>query len=228
MVRSSPLFLIGMLALLLNSCAGGGDSTASPSPSPTGSPAPTAAAPAPAPAPAKAAEPLVAQKPRAVTSDLIAPTNPDERVKQVKLKGSQKGLSSDPFQSIGPGADIAPPPLPKPVAATPAPPTPGKGTTAPNPSLVKLPTLPQLPQPELARAVQVSGVVQVGSIARAIVKAPDEPAIRYVSVGQRLSNGQILVKRIEMAQGSEPVVILEQFGVEVVKTIEKPGDKKTG
>jgi hypothetical protein len=68
----------------------------------------------------------------------------------------------------------------------------------------------------MARAVKVMGVIQIGNTAHAIVQAPNEPTSRYVRVGQRLSNGEVLVKRIEMNRGAEePVVVLEQFGIEV-------------
>ncbi|MEM6751737.1 MAG: hypothetical protein AAF630_01925 [Cyanobacteria bacterium P01_C01_bin.38] len=78
--------------------------------------------------------------------------------------------------------------------------------------------LPPPPQPKLAQAVLVSGVVQVGSLSQAIIKVPSEPTSRYVQPGQRLSNG-LLVKRIEMNEGSEPVVILEQYGIEVARMV---------
>ncbi|NJM57625.1 MAG: hypothetical protein HC857_09585 [Synechococcales cyanobacterium RU_4_20] len=78
-----------------------------------------------------------------------------------------------------------------------------------------------IPDPALARAVEVTGVIQIGSTYQAIVKAADEPTSRYVSVGQRLSNGRVLVKRIE-SNGSEPVVILEEGGVEVVRAVGAP------
>lgn len=76
------------------------------------------------------------------------------------------------------------------------------------------PAPPPPPQPTLARAVRVMGVVQVGNMPYAIVQAPNEPTSRYVRPGQRLSNGEILVRRIEM-NGPEPIVVLEQVGVEV-------------
>jgi hypothetical protein len=63
----------------------------------------------------------------------------------------------------------------------------------------------------------------VGNEPQAIVKAPNEVTSRYVKVGQRLSNGQVLVKRIEMGEGSEPIVVLEENGVEVSKLVgERP------
>lgn len=84
---------------------------------------------------------------------------------------------------------------------------------APQPS--GIPTLPPIPQPTLARQVEVTGVVKVGNTVQAIVKAPNEPTTRYVGVGQMLSNGRILVKRIEINAGSEPIVVLEENGIEV-------------
>jgi hypothetical protein len=82
--------------------------------------------------------------------------------------------------------------------------------------------LPVARQPETARAVIVSGVILIGKVPQAIVKVPDEPTSRYVKPGQRLVNG-VLVKRIEMSQGANPTVILEQYGIEVAKQVgEKP------
>ncbi|WP_017314483.1 hypothetical protein [Mastigocladopsis repens] len=78
--------------------------------------------------------------------------------------------------------------------------------------------LPPPPQPELARTVFVSGVVLLNKEPQAIIKVPNEPTSRYVQAGQRLANG-VLIKRIEMNEGSEPVVILEQYGMEVARMV---------
>ncbi|MGI8502467.1 MAG: hypothetical protein ACR2LR_15225 [Hassallia sp.] len=86
----------------------------------------------------------------------------------------------------------------------------------PNPTLVSV--LPPPVQPELARAVLVTGVVLIGQEPQAIIKVPNEPTSRYVQAGQRLANG-VLVKRIEMNQGSNPVVIFEQYGMEVARNV---------
>ncbi len=111
--------------------------------------------------------------------------------------------------AIGPGLPPEPP-APPPSEQQPA--------AAPEP-----PPLPPVPQPDVARAVEVSGVVQVGHETQIIVKAPNEPTSRYVKVGQRLANGTVLVKRVELNGGSEPVVILEENGIEVAKAVgEKP------
>ena len=74
------------------------------------------------------------------------------------------------------------------------------------------------PQPELAKAVVVSGVVLIGKEPQAIIKVPNEPTSQYVHAGQQLANG-VLIKRIEINEGSEPVVILEQYGIEVAKMV---------
>ncbi len=86
----------------------------------------------------------------------------------------------------------------------------------PSPKLVSV--LPPPPKPTLAQAVSVSGVVLIGKEPQAIIKVPDESTSRYVQVGQRLANG-LLIKRIEMNEGSEPTVILEQYGIEVAKMV---------
>lgn len=95
--------------------------------------------------------------------------------------------------------------------------TPGAGVGSP------IQPLPPLPQPQIASAVAVTGVVTVGSETYAIVQAPGEPTSRYVRVGQRLANGQVLVKRIEARGGAEPVVILEENGIEVARPVGSTG-----
>ncbi|MDI9640226.1 hypothetical protein QM565_31450 [Geitlerinema splendidum] len=73
-----------------------------------------------------------------------------------------------------------------------------------------------------ANAVQVTGVMQYGNSFTAIVKAPDEKSDRYVVPGEFLSNGQIMVKRIEITAGGEPVVILEENGIETIRPVGTP------
>lgn len=80
--------------------------------------------------------------------------------------------------------------------------------------------LPTLPQPDLARGVQVTGIVSVAGVPRAIVKVPGEAVSRSVTSGERLANGQVLVKRIDL-EGSKSVVILEQYGTEVAVGVGK-------
>jgi len=91
------------------------------------------------------------------------------------------------------------------------------------PGLVPNPTLgsllpPPPPKPELAEGVMVSGVLLIGEERQAIIKVPNEATSRYVQAGQRLSSG-LLIKRIEMNAGSNPIVILEQYGIEVARMV---------
>ncbi|MHC5825718.1 MAG: hypothetical protein ACYT04_60190, partial [Nostoc sp.] len=86
--------------------------------------------------------------------------------------------------------------------------------------------LPLPAQPELARGVLVTGVVLISQEPQAIIKVPDEPTSRYVQAGQRLADG-VLIKRIEMNQGYNPIVILEQYGIEVAKMVGEGAVKST-
>ncbi|YAF97858.1 MAG: hypothetical protein AB3A66_09480 [Nodularia sp. CChRGM 3473] len=85
-----------------------------------------------------------------------------------------------------------------------------------NPTLVSV--LPPPAQPDLAKGVIVSGVVLIGKEPQAIIKVPNEATSRYVQAGQRLAGG-VLIKRIEMNAGSNPIVILEQYGIEVARMV---------
>jgi len=74
-------------------------------------------------------------------------------------------------------------------------------------------------EPTLAQDVVISGLFEADGKTRIIVQAPEESNSRYVEEGQYLSNGQILVKRIDKDRFPSPMIILEQSGVEVAKTI---------
>jgi hypothetical protein len=79
--------------------------------------------------------------------------------------------------------------------------------------------VPPVPSTDLAKAVEVNGVMQVEGKVSAIVKEPNEQISRSVSEGDYLSKGAVLVKRIEFSNNEEPLVILEQNGVEVIKSV---------
>ena len=93
----------------------------------------------------------------------------------------------------------------------------------PPPQIPVVPPPPPPPSTDIATGTEVSGVVKVGNETQVIVKVPNEPTSRYVKIGQRLSNGQVLVKRVDLKEGADPIVILEENGVEVAKAVgEKP------
>lgn len=84
-----------------------------------------------------------------------------------------------------------------------------------------LPPEADLPEADLARAVRVSGVAQVGNTIVAIVKAPNELTSRYARAGQYIADGRVLVKRIDINRRPTPVVVLEELGVEVYKPVQE-------
>ena len=77
--------------------------------------------------------------------------------------------------------------------------------------------LPEIPQPTTARAVRVSGVIEIGGSPYAIVKAPNEIE-RYVRQGERIAGGSVVVKRIDTGS-IEPRVILVENGIEVERFV---------
>ncbi|NJR39039.1 MAG: hypothetical protein HC781_09640 [Leptolyngbyaceae cyanobacterium CSU_1_4] len=223
---------------------GGGDSVSQQSPTALPEPSPGVAERSPNAQPFSQstgrAQPQQ-NRPRGIMPpDLISSTNPDQR-----LKGIQSARS-DPFAlvPVAPAItitrDSSPSSGSRQSSGSPGSSASGGGSSGsgslripagtqallpqPIPILPDIPRLPRSlpaalpPQPELARAVNVSGVVQIGSAVYAIVDAPDEPSSRYVQVGQRLSNGEILVRRIDF-NGSDSSVILEQAGMQVVRRV---------
>jgi hypothetical protein len=159
---------------------------------------------------------------------LIPPTNPQQQKAQV-VAGR-----ADPFSIIAlqprfiPDADKqkATPAngdnksgSGKPLTSAPQlPPLPPNGNGAIGDELTAPPTPPLPPQPTEANQVQVSGIIQLPTTAVAIVRAPGERTVRSVSAGARLANGQVLVKAI-YANPENPIVILEQHGIEVTKKL---------
>lgn len=218
------------------------DETATASPSPTAAPAAPAAPAAGVPAAGVPfAEPVVAPASPGIEG-LIPMINPVERLKEIPSG------RTDPFastQTVGIQVSVTQPPLPPEPPTAVVPPTNGGGgegtapapggRTAPAPPPFPPPGTPGLPgspggvgslpgvlpgpQPDLARAVEVTGVVQVGDTPRAIIQAPNEATSRYVVAGQRVANGRVLVKRIEANQFPTPVVVLEEHGIEVIKAV---------
>lgn len=132
------------------------------------------------------------------------PTLPSSSTQQVPTLPELPIEPSPPPQWRGPGFPPEPPPPPPPPAPPPPPPPP--------------------PDTTIADGIEVSGVVQVGHEKQIIVKVPTEPTSRYVKIGQRLANGKVLVKRVDLKIGADPVVIFEQSGVEISKEV---GSKPT-
>jgi hypothetical protein len=64
----------------------------------------------------------------------------------------------------------------------------------------------------------VSGIVQIGTEISAIVRVPGESTSRSVREGESLTGG-IVVQRIEIGENQEPMVILEQNGVQIARPV---------
>lgn len=171
---------------------------------------------------------------------LLPPTSPEQRAAQVVVG------RTDPFSPLPsapmlvPNQSTAPqspaslptspvPPLPNlppaPVPTVPVPVQPPSGLPAQPPVTVTAPQQPPAPAVTTLPAVQtiqVSGVVEIAGQVSAIVSVPDEGSSRSVTVGDRIANGQVLIKRIDIGGGT-PVVVLEQNGIEVMRSVSMAG-----
>lgn len=172
----------------------------------------------------------------AAMPNLIPPTTTAERIPQISAG------RPDPFASLGLMPTVTQKPVVSavpsaatvaavPVVATPAqiapPPPVAFPAPAPLPELLPAPlnagelpnvTVPGSVQPySLAEAIEISGVVEVAGKTNVILQVPNEHTSRYAAVGERLGNGKVLIKRVEM--GLEPVVILEQEGREIARSV---------
>ena len=241
MRRVSTVASVVMLALAIAGCGSKSEVNIVPTPS-----APEVVKKQPA---GTLAKPLVGGWQQAAATysvpGLIQSTNPQGRAKQV-AKGRV-----DPFAPL-PGQEVATvdtaPTTKSIISRLPSTPTPPRSPSqiAPKPRNINIGKLlpppsipspalapsflPPPPQTDVAQAVAVTGVVKVGNEAQAIVKVPNEVTSRYVREGQLISNGQVRVKRIEMNEGSDPLVVLEQNGIEVKRPIGEAGvnPSKTG
>ncbi len=152
---------------------------------------------------------------------LIPATNSDVRVRSI-IRGREDPFSVVPLNPLikieqkQQEASVNPPP--KESASKRAPSQPEQQARQDNTN-VDLPAPEPLIEPTLAQNVVVSGLYQANGRTKLIVQAPEESTSRYVEVGDYLSNGQVLVKRIVRDHFPVPLVILEQSGIEVAKTI---------
>lgn len=152
--------------------------------------------------------------------NLIPPTTSLERLPQVSVGRADPFATLPVTPTIIATAKAEPPaPRPQPAASSlPAVSVPAVSTLHPVPANPnQLPGLSAPAPVSLAQAIEISGVVEVGGKVNIIVKVPDEYSSRYVGVGEYLANGKVLVKRVEM--GSEPVVVLEQNGAEILRSV---------
>ncbi|MBE9032141.1 hypothetical protein IQ266_20590 [filamentous cyanobacterium LEGE 11480] len=108
--------------------------------------------------------------------------------------------------------------MPTIAVAPPAPKNVGVPAAVLAPKSSTTPTLTAPPKQSLAEAIAITGVVQTNGRIMVIAKSPNERSTRYVQTGDSIG-GQVRVKSIKMQGSGEPLVILEQNGVEVTKSI---------
>lgn len=222
--------MLGFLGifLLLAGCSGEAENTTASNPSQppevaTGSPTFSA--------------PLVNQSPKSGSlppvPGLLQPTNAKTRTGAI-VTGRR-----DPFAAIPTSVPIVVASNRSPVKVNVAPlptqaPT-GRPAILPLPPLATAPVgalpdlsggLPSVPVPvappsptALAESIEVSGVVQVGGKWNVIVKEPNASSSRYVAVGEYLENGKVLVKKVVSPASADPIVVLQQDGVEIRKSL---------
>ena len=232
---------LSLVALLAVSCTSKSEVSKAPTPKPSVQPVSVAPNP-PQPSPVVNVPPkglIVATNPTTIPipkgridpfgSIAVAPIKqpvPPEKTQQPKTQ-AQKTQNQQP-QAQTTQQQKTPNPQPQPQKTQPQKtlnqPTQSSGTATKSsprkPIQLQAPPLPPAPpSTELAQAVQVNGVMELGGRVSAIVKEPDEKISLTVSTGDYLSHGQVLVKRIEFNSNREPVVILQQNGVEVIKSV---------
>jgi hypothetical protein len=200
MKTTSLIVPVGILALFLNGCPSStppSEQAVQPSPSPQASPSPP-------PTFDQALQPRKVPTTTQKVAGLIPATNPNQH------QGTVKQGRNDPFAMI-PVEPIVKYPPPKTVKRAPS--------KVPTSVVARRSSRPSgLPEPNEALGVVVSGVMDLPSSPVAIVKAPGESVVRRVTQGSTLSNGQVRVKAI-YAENNNPMVILEQYGVEVIKRV---------
>ena len=143
------------------------------------------------------------------TSTII---NPVPRLETLLAKPKeQPRLRAAVVVRTAPRKFVAPPPPP--------PPPDTKAVvvrTAPR-KFVAPPPPPPPPDTKAADATSVTGTVEISGKIYAILTAPNEPATQ-VEAGQLISNGKVLVKRIDI-NSEPPIVVLQQNGVEVFRPV---------
>ncbi len=150
---------------------------------------------------------------------LLPATDPDQRRSQITRQ------KQDPFAAVTVPSTAVPSRIPSDSSAVlnppdltrflPEIPLPDEPETKPAPPITA--------SPDTANAVQITGVLKMEGQLVAIVEAPNEPTSRSVAAGDYLSNGKVKVKQIELGAGGEPLVTLEENGVEVIKSVGTAG-----
>lgn len=138
-----------------------------------------------------------------IPTDLKAAIQPAS-TKRIATKSS---IASQPVVSLPQPIIRFTPTQPAPVSVLPTPP-------------MMSPPIPPVSPTHLVDRIALTGVIQTGSNLSAIVQDSDGSS-RYVQVGETLANGEVTVKRIHLNSAGDPSIVLQQNGVELIKTVGK-------
>ena len=171
------------------------------------------------------------------TPETIGFTNPDDRLRQVKVGRSDpfaptetllvnvgsEGNAPSQAPSKDPGLQFPPPPtellfLPQApsvsvsdVSALPV--VAESAGIAPLPSANSAPLSPT----HLADQMEIKGVLEFENQWQAIVREPESTQSKTVRAGDALAGGQVKVRRIERSRNGVLQIVLEQNGIEVIR-----------
>ncbi|MBD2176521.1 hypothetical protein H6F42_06285 [Pseudanabaena sp. FACHB-1998] len=147
------------------------------------------------------------------TQELIATTDKQARVQELEKKiGADSKQSRDPFTST----IINPVPKLETLLAKPKVQPNLRPAIVVRTSNIKAIVVP--PDTKLAEGAKVTGTIELSGTVYAIISAAEEPSARYVKAGQLISNGKVLVKRID-TNAEPPIVVLQQNGVEILRPV---------
>lgn len=153
------------------------------------------------------------------TQELIATTDKQARTQELEQKiNANSKQARDPFTST----IINPVPRLETLLVQPkAPPQVRQAVVVKTSNRPKVAVIPPPPDTKAADGTKVTGTVEIKGEIFAILTAFDEPSARYVKAGQMISNGKVLVKRID-TNSEPPIVVLQQSGVEVLRPVGAP------
>ncbi len=152
------------------------------------------------------------------TQELIAITDKQARVQELEQKiNANSKQSRDPFTSTV----INPVPKLETLLAKPKELPNLRAAVVVRTSTRSAFIAPPPPDTRAAEGTRVTGTVEVSGTIFAIINASGEPTSRYVKAGQLISNGKVLVKRID-TNAEPPIVVLQQNGVEVLRPVGAP------
>jgi hypothetical protein len=150
------------------------------------------------------------------TQELIAITDKEARVDELEKKiGVDSKQSRDPFTSTVIN------PVPKLETLLEKPKAKPNLRAAIVVRTSNRPSVVAPPDTKAAEGTKITGTVEVSGTIYAIIDAFGEPTSRYVRAGQMISNGKVLVKRID-TNSEPPIVVLQQNGVEVLRAVGAP------